>query len=131
MSISDPIANMLTIIRNGYRAGKEKVEVPSSNLKVEIVRLLKEEGFIKNYKIIRDNKQNVIDIELKYKDGKPVLTQIKRISKPSLRIYKKAKDLPKVLNGLGIAIVSTSKGVMTDKKAREEKIGGEIICYVW
>ncbi len=131
MSMSDPIANMLTIIRNGYRAQKEKVEIPASKLKIEIARILKEEGYISNYKIIRDNKQNIINIELKYVNEKSVITQIKRISKPSLRIFKSYKDLPKVLNGLGIAIVSTSKGVMTDKEARKQKVGGEILCYVW
>ncbi len=131
MSISDPIANMLTIIRNGYRAEKGQVEIPASNLKIEIARILKEEGFISNYKIVRDNKQNVINIDLKYVNGKSVISSIQRISKPSLRVFKGYKDMPKVLNGLGIAIVSTSKGVMTDKEARKQKLGGEIICYVW
>ncbi|MBU1076902.1 MAG: 30S ribosomal protein S8 [Spirochaetes bacterium] len=131
MSITDPIANLLTIIRNGAQAQKEHVDVPSSNLKVQIVKILKDEDFISNYKIIRDNKQNIIRIFLLYKDGKSVITYIKRISKPSLRIYKKYKEVKRVLNGYGISIYSTPKGLLTDRKARELKQGGELICTVW
>jgi len=131
MSVTDPIADMLTMIRNAVRTKKEAIDVPASNLKREIVKILKEERYIKNYKIIRDNKQNVIRIFLKYSGNEPVITDIIRVSKPSRRVYKKWEEIPKVKNGLGIAIISTSKGIMTDKQARALKIGGEIICYVY
>jgi len=131
MSVTDPIADMLTMIRNAVRTKKEAIDVPASNLKREIVKILKEERYIKNYKIIRDNKQNVIRIFLKYNGNEPVITDIIRVSKPSRRVYKKWEEIPKVRNGLGIAIISTSKGIMTDKQARALKIGGEIICYVY
>ncbi|MDD5066547.1 MAG: 30S ribosomal protein S8 [bacterium] len=131
MSITDPIANLLTIINNGNKVKKEYVDVHSSKIKVELVRILKENGYVSNYKIIRDNKQNVIHILLAYKDGTSVIKKLHRISKPSLRIYKKHEEIKRVLNGYGMAIVSTSKGVMTDKQAREQKIGGELICEVW
>jgi small subunit ribosomal protein S8 len=131
MSVTDPIADMLTMIRNAVRTKKEAIDVPASNLKREIVKILKEERYIKNYKIIRDNKQNVIRIFLKYSGNEPVITDIIRVSKPSRRVYKKWEEIPKVRNGLGIAIISTSKGIMTDKQARALKIGGEIICYVY
>jgi len=131
MSVTDPIADMLTMIRNAVRTKKEAIDVPASNLKREIVKILKEERYIKNYKIIRDNKQNVIRIFLKYNGNEPVITDIIRVSKPSRRVYKKWEEIPKFRNGLGIAIISTSKGIMTDKQARALKIGGEIICYVY
>ncbi len=131
MSQTDPIADMLTIIRNAVAVGKEYADVPGSNLKLEIVKILLEENFIKNFKIIRDNKQNVIRIFFNYKNGESVIKGLKRISKPGRRVYRGWKELPKVMNGLGIAIISTSKGVLTDKKARALKVGGEIICYVW
>lgn len=131
MSISDPIANMLTIIRNGISAQKEFVDVPSSNLKVQIVKILKDENYIKNHKIIRDNKQNVIRIFLLYKEGESVISHIQRVSKPSLRIYKKANDIKRVLNGFGMGIYSTSKGLLTDNQARKLKLGGEFICTIW
>jgi len=131
MSVTDPIADMLTMIRNAVRTKKEAIDVPASNLKREIVKILKEERYIKNYKIIRDNKQNIIRIFLKYNGNEPVITDIIRVSKPSRRVYKKWEEIPKVRNGLGIAIISTSKGIMTDKQARALKIGGEIICYVY
>lgn len=131
MSISDPISNMLTIIRNGASAKKEHVDVPSSNLKVQIVKILKDEGYVSNYKIIRDNKQNIIRIFLKYKEGESVFSHLKRISKPSLRAYKKSKEIKRVLNGFGIGIYSTSKGIMTDSQAREQHVGGELICTIW
>jgi len=131
MSVTDPIADMLTMIRNAVRTKKEAIDVPASNLKREIVKILKEERYIKNYKIIRDNKQNVIRMFLKYSGNEPVITDIIRVSKPSRRVYKKWEEIPKVRNGLGIAIISTSKGIMTDKQARALKIGGEIICYVY
>ncbi len=132
MVMTDPIADFLTRIRNANAQGHAKVSAPSSNAKVAIAEILKEEGFIKNFEIEEDNKQNVITLTLKYgpRDEK-VITGIKRISKPGLRSYVNVEQLPKVLNGLGIAIISTSNGVMTDKKARQAGIGGEVIAYVW
>lgn len=131
MSITDSIADMLTIIRNGIKAEKEFVDVKSSKLKIEIVKILKDKKYISNLKIIRDNKQNIIRIFLLYKDGKSVISNIQRISRPSLRVYKKNKSIRRVLSGYGIAIYSTSKGIVTDTKARELKVGGEFICQVW
>ncbi len=130
--MSDPIADMLTRIRNANQMRYKEVEVPSSTIKEQIARILKEEGFISGYKIKKNNIQNIIVLSLKYGDNKErVITGLKRISKPGLRVYAKANELPKVLNGLGIAIVSTSKGVMTDKKAREASLGGEVLAYIW
>ena len=132
MSMSDPIADMLTRIRNANQMKYKEVEVPASTIKEEIARILKEEGFISGYKIKKNNVQNIIVLSLKYGDNKErVITGLKRISKPGLRVYAKANELPRVLNGLGIAIVSTSKGVMTDKKAREASLGGEVLAYIW
>ncbi len=132
MSVSDPIADMLTRIRNANQMRYKEVEVPTSTIKEQIARILKEEGFISGYKIKKNNIQNMIILNLKYGDNKErVITGLKRISKPGLRVYAKANELPKVLNGLGIAIVSTSKGVMTDKKAREASLGGEVLAYIW
>lgn len=131
MSHTDPIANLLTIIRNGAIAKKEFVDVPASNIKIDIVKILKESGYINNYKIIRDNKQNIIHIILAYKEGKSVIKKLRKISKPGLRIFKKSDEIKRVLNGYGLAIISTSKGVLTDKQAREKKVGGELICEVW
>ncbi|UVK77291.1 MAG: 30S ribosomal subunit protein S8 [Sodalis sp. Fse] len=129
MSMQDPIADMLTRIRNGQTSNKTAVSMPSSKLKVAIVNLLKEEGFIKNYKVKSDTKPT-LELLLKYFHGKPVIESIQRISRPGLRIYKKKDALPKVMAGMGIAVVSTSKGVMTDRVARQIGLGGEIICYV-
>lgn len=130
--ISDPIADMLTRIRNAKGMRYTKVEVPASNIKIEIAKILKEEGFISDYKIEKDNVQNNIVLELKYGENKEsVITGLKRISKPGLRVYAKAEEVPSVLNGLGIAIISTSKGLMTDKNARNQKLGGEVIAYIW
>ncbi|WP_410013282.1 30S ribosomal protein S8 [Sodalis sp. C49] len=129
MSMQDPIADMLTRIRNGQTANKTAVSMPSSKLKVAIANLLKEEGFIEEFKIEGDTKPT-LEIVLKYFQGKPVVETIQRISRPGLRIYKKKDALPKVMAGLGIAVVSTSKGVMTDRAARQAGLGGEIICYV-
>jgi len=130
--MTDPIADLLTRIRNGVVAKLQKVDVPSSNLKVAIVNLLKEEGFIKNYKVIADQKQGILRIYLKYIDEKyPVINELKRVSKPGGRRYVKAEKIPKVKHGLGIAIISTSKGLLTDKVARESGIGGEVVCTVW
>ncbi len=131
MSMTDPIADMLTMMRNAIKAKKELVDIPASNLKRAIVKILKDENYISNYKIIRDNKQNIIRIFFKYKNGESVISHLERVSKPGKRIYKGWKEIPKVINGLGIAIVSTSKGVLTDSQARKLKVGGEIICYIW
>lgn len=130
--VTDPIADMLTRIRNANAMRYVEVEVPSSKLKLEIAKILKEEGFIKDYKIKKNNVQDIIVLNLKYGENKErVITGLKRISKPGLRVYAKANEVPTVLNGLGIAIISTSKGIMTDKKARELSLGGEVLAYVW
>lgn len=129
---TDPIADMLTRIRNANLVSHETVEMPSSKLKVELAKLLKEEGYIIDYSVKEEGKFNFLTIVLKYDEKrKPVISNLKRISKPGLRNYCKAKNLPQVFGGLGIAIVSTSKGLMTDRKARKENIGGEVLCYVW
>lgn len=130
--MTDPLADMLTRIRNASMNQHEKVDVPGSKLKLEIARILKEEGYIKNFKFIRDNKQGAIRVFLKYEEGKrPVIAGIQRVSKPGRRVYTRAKEIPRVLGGVGIAIVSTSKGVMTDRKARRLNVGGEVLCNVW
>jgi len=132
MSMSDPIADMLTRIRNAVRAKITKVDVPGSKIKVEVADILKNEGFIQDFKFIKDNKQGILRLFLKYgKARSDVILGIKRISKPSRRVYLRAKDVNPVLNGMGISILSTSAGLMTDKKARKENIGGEILCNVW
>ena len=132
MQITDPIADMLTRIRNANSAKHETVDVPASNMKKAIAEILNKEGYIKGYQIIEDGKQGVIRITLKYGNNKEkVISGLKRISKPGLRIYAGAEELPRVLKGLGIAIVSTSKGVMTDKEARKLNIGGEVLAFVW
>ena len=132
MQISDVIADMLTRIRNANDAKHETVDVPASNLKKSIAQILLEEGYIKNYQIVEDGKQGIIRVTLKYAQGKQkVIHGLRRVSKPGLRIYSNCEDMPKVMNGLGIAIVSTSKGVMTDKKARLANVGGEILAFVW
>lgn len=130
--MTDPIADMLTRIRNANKARFEKVEIPSSNMKVAIAKVLFEEGYIKSYQVEETGVQSTLVVELKYDEkGTRVLSGIKRISKPGLRIFAKLEELPKVLNGLGIALISTSKGLMTDKKARELGVGGEVIAYIW
>lgn len=131
MQITDAIADMLTRIRNAGTAGHPTCEVPASNIKKEIARILQEEGYITKFEYTPDDKQGVIKITLKYAGKKPVISGIKRISKPGLRVYASTEKMPKVLGGLGIAIVSTSLGLMTDKKARQENIGGEVLAYVW
>ena len=132
MQITDPVADMLTRIRNASTAKHETVDVPASNLKKAIAQILLEEGYIKSYSLVENGNQGIIHITLKYLAKKqPVVTGLKRVSKPGLRIYAGADELPKVLKGLGIAIVSTSKGVMTDKKARAAHIGGEVLAFVW
>ena len=132
MQISDVIADMLTRIRNANDAKHESVDIPASNLKKSIAQILLDEGYIKNFQIVEDGKQGIIRVALKYAAGKQkVIHGLKRVSKPGLRIYSNCEDMPKVMNGLGIAIVSTSKGVMTDKKARQANVGGEILAFVW
>ena len=132
MQISDVIADMLTRIRNANDAKHETVDIPASNLKKSIAEILLEEGYIKNFQIVEDGKQGIIRVTLKYAAGKQkVIHGLRRVSKPGLRIYSNCEDMPKVMNGLGIAIVSTSKGVMTDKKARKANVGGEILAFVW
>ncbi len=132
MVMTDPIADFLTRIRNANSVNHEKVEIPASNIKKKMAEILKEEGFIKDIEYIEDGKQGVLRLYLKYGPNKQkVITGIKRISKPGLRVYVGKDELPKVLGGLGIAIISTSRGVMTDKEARKNGLGGEVICYVW
>ena len=132
MQISDVIADMLTRIRNANDAKHETVDIPASNIKKSIAQILLDEGYIKNFQIVEDGKQGIIRVALKYAPGKQkVIHGLRRVSKPGLRIYSNCEDMPKVMNGLGIAIVSTSKGVMTDKKARLENVGGEILAFVW
>ncbi len=130
--MTDPIADMLTRIRNGNNAKHESVDIPASNIKKELAQILLDEGFIKGFDIIDDEKQGIIRIDLKYGNhNEKVISGIKRISKPGLRVYVKNDEIPRVLGGLGIAILSTSKGIMTDKDARKQMVGGEVICYVW
>ena len=131
MHTTDPIADMLTRIRNANAAKHMCVDVPASNVKKAIAEILLEEGYIKNYQIIEDGKQDIIRIALKYIGKEKAISGLKRVSSPGLRIYKSKDELPKVLRGLGIAIVSTSKGIMTDKKARKENVGGEVMAFVW
>lgn len=131
MSMSDPISDMLTRIRNGQMAEKVRVSMPSSKLKVAIAEVLKDEGYIDGFQVIAgEGGKAVLEVGLKYYSGRPVIEMVQRVSRPGLRIYKGAKDMPKVMNGLGIAIISTSKGLMTDRKARADGIGGEVLCTV-
>ncbi len=130
--MTDPMADMLTRIRNGSDAKHDSVDIPASNIKKELAEILLNEGFIKGYDVIEDGKQGIIRIDFKYGvQNQKVISGIKRISKPGLRVYVKANEVPRVLGGLGVAILSTSKGIMTDKVARRDGVGGEVICYVW
>lgn len=133
--ISDPVGDMLTRIRNALMAGKPSVEMPGSKLKLEIARILKEEGFIEDYAVGNEKPAPILRIELKYygarRDRKPVITHLERVSKPGRRIYRGRRDLPRVMSGIGIAIVTTPKGVMTAQEARRQRVGGEVLCYVW
>lgn len=131
MQITDSIADMLTRIRNALAAGHTEVSVPASNMKRSIAEILENEGYIRGFEFIPNETQGEIKITLKYKDRRPVISGLKRISKPGLRIYANAKDMPRVLNGLGIAIVSTNQGVMTDRSARQKNVGGEVLAYIW
>lgn len=132
MGITDPLADMFTVIRNAGRAGKDRAEFPSSKLKLEILNVLRKEGYIKNYKYISDNKQGRLKVYLRFKKDKtPVITNIKRISKSGLRTYVPKDKIPRVLRGMGMAIISTSSGILTDRQARTQGVGGEVICYIW
>ncbi len=131
MAVTDPISDFLTRIRNASKARKIKVEIPSSKMKAGLAEILKKNGYIYDYKIDEDSKQSVISVLLKYSDGEPAINGLKRISKPGLRIYKKSDELPRVLNGLGTAVISTSKGLLTEKEARRQDTGGEVVCYIW
>ena len=131
MNTVDPIADYLTRVRNAIAARHKRVDIPASNLKREMSKILSEQRFISGFTEIPDNKQGIIRISLKYTDGVNAITGLTRISKPGLRVYVPAQEVPRVLNGLGIAIISTSKGLMTDKIARQEKIGGEVLCHIW
>ncbi len=130
MIVTDPIADMLTRIRNGAKAGLPEVRMPSSKIKAAIAVVLKENGYVADWRVEGDDKKQ-LTVVLKYRDGKPVIDGLKRISKPSCRVYAGAKEVPRVLDGLGIAILSTSQGIMSDRAARRENVGGEVLCYVW
>lgn len=131
MSVSDPISDFLLRIRNASKAKKLRVEIPASKMKQGLAEILKKESYIHDYSIVDDNKQNIIKIQLKYRDGSSAISGLKRISKPGLRVYKDASQLPRVFNGLGTAVISTPKGLLTDKEARSQSVGGEVICYIW
>ena len=131
MPVTDPIADYLTRIRNAAKAKKPRVEIPASKMKIGLSEILKNLGYVIDYEIKDDNKQKKINLVLKYKNGVPAITGLKRISKPGLRVYKSADKLPRVLNGLGTAIISTPKGLLSDKEARNLLVGGEVICYIW
>lgn len=132
MQITDSIADLLTRVRNANSAKHDSVDIPASNMKKAIAQILVDEGYVKGFKVIDDGKQGIIRINLKYGPGKsPVITGLRRVSKPGLRIYSNVEDMPKVMRGLGVAIVSTSKGVMTDRQARKENVGGEVLAFIW
>ena len=131
MSVTDPISDMLTSIRNAYMVGKSRLSVPASILKVDMISILKKEGFIQDYKVLVDNGHKIIEIDLRYYKNKPMTRSLKRVSKPGLRVYVSASKIPRVKRGAGTAILSTSEGIMTDKECRKKKIGGEVICYAW
>ncbi|MCK5087275.1 MAG: 30S ribosomal protein S8 [Melioribacteraceae bacterium] len=131
MPVTDPIADFLTRIRNAIKARKRFVDIPSSNTKVRLAEILKDKKFVRDFNVIEDDKQNVVRIHLKYIDGSPSITGLKRISTPGLRRYVDKDNMPRVLNGLGIAIISTSKGLLTEKQAKNESVGGEVLCHIW
>ena len=132
MAMSDPVADMLTRIRNAGKAKFNSVDIPGSNLKIELAKVLKDEGYIRNYKFLKDSKQGMLRVYLKYDQGQTsAIYSLKRVSKPSRRVYVKSKEVKPVFNGLGIAILSTSHGIMTDKQARKENVGGEVLCTIW
>lgn len=131
MPVTDPIADFLTRIRNALHAKKKFVEIPSSNMKLKMAEILKANNFIRDFNVIEDSKQNILRVHLKYKNGEPAITGLKKISTPGLRTYADKDNLPRVLNGLGVAILSTSKGLLSDKQAKNESVGGEVICHIW
>jgi len=132
MSMTDPIADMLTRIRNANKAKHDSVVIPSSEMKKAIAQIMKDEGYINDFKFTEDDKQGLLEVDLKYQAGQSrVISGIKRVSRPGLRVYAQKDEIPKVLNGLGVAIISTGKGIMTDKNARKNNVGGEVICYIW
>jgi small subunit ribosomal protein S8 len=131
MSMSDPIADMITRLRNGLMARHEEVELPSAKIKVAIAQVMVDEGYVESYQVIEDNKQNILRIKLKYRANAPVIEGLKRISKPSRRVYVGHDEIPRVLSGLGVNVMSTPRGVMSDRLAREKKVGGEVLCAVW
>ena len=132
MSMTDPIADMLTRIRNAGHARFDKVDIPASRMKISLARIFKDEGFIKNYKVIKDNRQGILRVYLKYSDQQqPLIQGVKRVSKPGRRVYAGSEDLPRVQGGLGVAVISTSKGVCTDRQARKFQVGGEVLCEIW
>jgi len=131
MPVTDPISDFLTRVRNAAQARKVRVNIPASSMKIGLAEIMKNNGYIHDFQILDDNKQKNINIVLKYKGGIPAISGLKRISTPGLRVYKKADELPRVLNGLGTAVISTSKGLLTDKEARNRLIGGEVVCYIW
>lgn len=131
MPVTDPIADFLTRIRNAVKAKKKTVDIPSSKLKISLAEIMKKSFYINDYTVIEDNKQNILRITLRYIKGTPAVSGLKRISSPGLRIYAGADKLPRVLNGLGIAVLSTSKGLLTDKQAKKESMGGEVLCHIW
>ncbi|MBW2019437.1 MAG: 30S ribosomal protein S8 [Deltaproteobacteria bacterium] len=132
MSITDPLADMLTRVRNANMAKHRKVDIPASKMKVSVAKILKDEGYIKNYKLIKDRKYGILRVYLKYDDlNQGVITGLKRVSKPGRRLYVKKKEIPRVLNGMGVAVLSTSKGILTDREARKLNIGGELLCNIW
>ena len=131
MSMSDPISNLLTVLRNGIQAGKETVDIPVSKLTGRILEIFKADGYIEDYRLMQTNVQGVFKVYLKYENRKPAITGLERISRPGIRIYKESRFVPKVLSGFGTAVISTSKGVLTDKEARKANVGGEVLCYVW
>ena len=131
MPVTDPISDFLTRIRNAAKAKMKRVEIPASNMKKSLAEILKQQKFIEDYEIIEDNKQNLIRIQLKYINGVSAISGLKRVSTPGLRTYRGAGELPRVLNGLGVAVISTSKGLLTDKDAKRQSVGGEVVCYIW
>lgn len=131
MSFNDPISNLLTIIRNGIQARKETVDIPASKMNDKILEIFKADGYIEDFRLMKDNAQGTYKVYLRYGGKKPAILGLRRISRPGLRVYKRNDDLPRVLNGMGTAVISTSKGVVTDREARKLKLGGEILCYIW
>lgn len=131
MPVTDPISDFLTRIRNASKAKKIRVDIPSSTMKKSLAEILKHQKFIVDYSVIEDNKQNILRVLLKYRNGSPAISGLKRISTPGLRVYKASDELPRVLGGLGVAVISTPKGLLTDKEAKRESVGGEIVCYIW